>query len=75
MPYSGDPTIAHYRSMLADFEYELKVETRRQGPSVFALQAAIERTRNTLSALLIRRGAQASEPVAEEPAAANDFAA
>lgn len=72
MPYSGDPTITHYRSMLADYEYELKVEKRRQGPSVLALQAAIERTRNTLAALLLRRSAQAPEPVAQEPAADNE---
>lgn len=75
MPYSGDPTITHYRSMLADYEYELKVETRRQGPSVLALQAAIERTRNTLAALLSRRGTEALESPAQQPTAAEDCVA
>lgn len=55
MPYSSDQTILHYRRLLADFEYELRVQARRGGEEIEVLAAAVERTRNTIANLLKAR--------------------
>ncbi|RYG37619.1 MAG: hypothetical protein EON93_03365 [Burkholderiales bacterium] len=56
MPHIRDNNLAHYKTMLADFEYELNVQMRRGGSDVEMPKTAVARTRNTIASLMASRG-------------------